>query len=166
MSLRRLISWTAGTGGGRLSHPLTVLPAEELGRTGSRALLVRVLHTHTLGLLHQRTWYRHGEGGEGGDQRGALLEEHSDGQQGHAGALSLEGQVEASLGERAQPEGLYVELPLPALPQEKVCSHRVHLRQEGAKKGAQVEAGAKLAAVELDERGAGWFLHVLVIYVH
>ncbi|KAF3840871.1 hypothetical protein F7725_006733 [Dissostichus mawsoni] len=100
---RGFISWHAGTGSCRLAHPLTVFPAEELRGPRSRPLLGGVLHTHTLRLLHQGAGDGLWEGGKSTDQGGTLLEEDPDGQQGHAGALSLEGQVETSLRQRAEP---------------------------------------------------------------
>lgn len=97
VSLRGLVSGQAGAGGRRLAHPLAVLPAEELRRPGSGHLLGGVRHAHALRLLHQNVGHRLREGGKSTDQRGALFEEDPDGQQGHAGALSLKSQVEASL---------------------------------------------------------------------
>lgn len=134
MPLGRLITGQAGAGGRWLAHPLAVLPTEELWRPGSGPLLGSVLHTHAQRLLHQRARNGFRERGESADQSGALFEEHSDRQQGHAGALSLESQVEAPLGQGAQFKGLHVKFPLPALPQEKVCSHCVHLGQEEGRK--------------------------------
>lgn len=91
LSFSRLKSRPAGAGGCRLAHPLAVLPTEELRRPWSGPMLGGVLDTHTLRLLHQRTrdglWKR----GQGADQGWTLLEEHPDGQQSHAGALSLKG---------------------------------------------------------------------------
>lgn len=130
MALGGLVARQAGAGGGGLAHPLAVLPAEELGGAGPGPLLGGVLHAHALRLLHQGAGDGLGEGGEGADQGGALLEEDPDGEQGHAGPLGLEGQVEAPLGQGPQFKGLHVELPFAALPQEKVGSHRVHLQQE------------------------------------
>lgn len=140
MALGGLVARQAGAGGGGLAHPLAVLPAEELGGPGASPLLGRVLHARALRLLHQGAGDGLGEGGESADQGRALLEEDPDGQQRHAGALSLEGQVEAPLGQGAQLKGLHVKFPLPALPQEKVRSHCVHLQQEEGGEGPHVMA--------------------------
>lgn len=85
-----------------MADPLAIFPTEELRRPMSGPLLGSVLHTHTLCLLHQRAGNSFRKGGQSADQRRALFVEHPDGQQGHAGTLRLEGQVEASLGEGAE----------------------------------------------------------------
>lgn len=157
MALGGLVAWEAGAGGGRLAHPLAVLPAEELGWAGPGPLLGGVLHAHALRLLHQAAGHGLGEGGESADQGGALLEEDPDGEQGHAGTLSLEGQVEAPLGQGAQFKGLHVEFPLAALPQEKVRSHCVHLQQEEGGKGVHVMAGFQHTAFSVSKGPDCWF---------
>lgn len=135
LSFSRLKPRQAGAGGGRLAHPLAVLPTEELRWPLSGPMLGGVLDTHALRLLHQHTrdglWKR----GQSADQGRTLLEEHPDGQQSHAGALGLKSEVETSLGEGAQFKGLHIEFPLPTLPQQKVCSHCVHLNR---KKGERI----------------------------
>lgn len=130
MSFRGFISCQTGAGRGRLAHPLSVLPTEELRRSWPRPLLGGVLHADALRLLDQSPRDGLRKGGQSADQTGTLLKEDPDGQQSHAGALSLEGQVETSLGQWTQSERLHVKLTLTAFPQQEVCSHRVHLRQE------------------------------------
>lgn len=112
-----------------LLGPLAILPAVEAG-TGARGRN-GISHAAPCHRHHKLTRHSLREAGEVHSQLGALLVEEVQGQQGHAGALVLESQVEASLGERAQAQRLDIHLPSRlsprALPGQVFSSHCVHL---------------------------------------